>query len=827
MQAKCVQHSNRIIYYLIILQSLLQIIAFIYLYLYVAKVDSELKILNKLGCQHPVVVENESLMRRKRSSALPAAEDNAVLEVFRVPKDSKKSTINPSEPVVPASINRQEWVEMTADTRIPVDTIHAYCRKFRDSCPAAAPGAQGSPGPPGDRGLPGHAGTAGPEGPPGLPGYPGERGLKGDPGSPGLDGRDGIPGEPGLDGIPGRIGHDGIPGKDGKDGIPGIPGSSGKNGIDGIPGQKGDAGSPGTRGTRGPPGPKGLQGPPGHDGKAGEPGVVVYDRQLSNGTRVNERLIAPSIPIFGQKTYYTVNEGENVRLECGAVGFPIPNITWHMSNGLILKGIYKYTMVVGNPFTITTVSREHTGDYICTASNGIPPSANQTIKLQVQFAPYIRVHSQTIRVRNQNTAMLECEVEAFPEPETYWIRDDGRRLDLLEKYRSEVNGRRNGYKFIMKLQIIKVVSMDHGIYHCVAKNVIDTTKGTLMVTGVTQNMDDLRNTQQQQAFFGKPPPPRIDLDTHCSPQINCDSCPNVKCSFKDIVQPFNNITFKVQLIAFPPRLAEGVLDAVGKPVFKGEMDDIYGAWMYDTLPRSEAIADKLWVTRSKFRSILYEYNSRDDFSSSMKRAKEIRLSRPFQGNGHVVYNGSFYFNPVDRASIVRFDIIPHLSLTGPMMRDNEVFLPGLVVNTKNYLYTPDHNHNYVDFDVDENGLWAIYGSLTNTTIVVKVDPIAMKLQQIWNVTVDHHKFGEMFIARGVLYGVHSVTDEIMKIRLALDLYKKLPLDVSLSFTNPYHKTTMIGYNSRTKELYTWDKGTQLAFPVKYQELYGNSTKEEY
>lgn len=41
--------------------------------------------------------------------------------LFQVPKDSKKSTINPSEPVVPASINRQEWVEMTADTRIPVN----------------------------------------------------------------------------------------------------------------------------------------------------------------------------------------------------------------------------------------------------------------------------------------------------------------------------------------------------------------------------------------------------------------------------------------------------------------------------------------------------------------------------------------------------------------------------------------------------------------------------------------------------------------------------------------------------------------------------------
>ena len=62
------------------------------------------------------------------------------------------------------------------------------------------------------------------------------------------------------------------------------------------------------------------------------------------------------------------------------------------------------------------------------------------------------------------------------------------------------------------------------------------------------------------------------------------------------------------------------------------------------------------------------------------------------------------------------------------------------------------------------GLWAIYGTPSNTTVVVKVDPVAMKLQHIWNITVDHHKFGEMFIARGVLYAVHSVTEDSMKIR---------------------------------------------------------------
>ena len=72
----------KMIYYLIFVQFLLQVIAFFYLYLYVVRVDTDLKILNKTECHQ--LMEDESLIRRKRSSALPAAEDNAVLEVYRV-----------------------------------------------------------------------------------------------------------------------------------------------------------------------------------------------------------------------------------------------------------------------------------------------------------------------------------------------------------------------------------------------------------------------------------------------------------------------------------------------------------------------------------------------------------------------------------------------------------------------------------------------------------------------------------------------------------------------------------------------------------------------
>ena len=58
------------------------------------------------------------------------------------------------------------------------------------------------------------------------------------------------------------------------------------------------------------------------------------------------------------------------------------------------------------------------------------------------------------------------------------------------------------------------------------------------------------------------------------------------------------------------------------------MDDIHGAWMYDTVPRSEKVAEKLWVTRSNHTSSIFEYNRREDFNP-MNFGKEIRLDLPF------------------------------------------------------------------------------------------------------------------------------------------------------------------------------------------------------
>lgn len=152
-------------------------------------------------------------------------------------------------------------------------------------------------------------------------------------------------------------------------------------------------------------------------------------------------------------------------------------------------------------------------------------------------------------------------------------------------------------------------------------------------------------------------------------------------------------------------------------------------------------------------------------------------------------------------------------------------VPGVVANGTKHLYTTEHN--YMDLNVDDNGVWVIYGSQhSNNTVVAKLDVNSLNILYSWNISVNHHKVGEMFIVCGVLYAIDSCTDRNTKIRLALDLYQMKLLDVNLSFTNPFRKTTTVGYNHRSKELYTWDKGNQLTYPIRYHEIGYNSSSAE-
>lgn len=103
-------------------------------------------------------------------------------------------------------------------------------------------------------------------------------------------------------------------------------------------------------------------------------------------------------------------------------------------------------------------------------------------QLTVSVAPLIRIQNQLIGVANGSTAILECDVEAFPESVRYWERADGRFIEPGFKYRLN-DTERGKYKVRMQLNITNIGVNDFGLYHCISKNEIGITKGIFTVYG--------------------------------------------------------------------------------------------------------------------------------------------------------------------------------------------------------------------------------------------------------------------------------------------------------------------------------------------------------
>ncbi|KAK8397870.1 hypothetical protein O3P69_004577 [Scylla paramamosain] len=729
----------------------------------------------------------------------------------------------------------KSWLQLTSYARLPYEAIQEFCTRTHASCPpgpagdtgpVGAPGDPGRDGERGDRGLPGQRGPVGPKGEHGKPGPPGMRGPKGEiglPGVPGLDGRDGLPGEPGLDGIPGRNGLDGTPGMDGLSGFNGSAGKDGRDGIDGIPGTKGEKGARGPPGLRGIAGPRGRRGKNGTPGDAGLPGICAY---RVNNESVTELLIAPSIAGADgsrrrERRPIVVREGDNLRLRCQAEGEPLPQVEWTRSDGGVIPvGQWKDGSVTGRMLNLTHVHRVHTGTYICEAYNGIPPNANKTFTVEVHFDPYIRVKKWKVGVHNGSTAKLECDVEAFPLAVTYWEDEHGLLLENSTKYSIFYHQDHDSvWKSVMSISIFNVDRADIGDYHCVAKNELSITRGLVKLYEIDPNLHHPSTGSEESLTFGPDPPSFTDLFDLCPPRAECEECPKTpKCAegrgalFGLSVEQYGNVTYP----GFRNRSSDCMLAAVGKPVYHRHTDSIYGSWMRDPHPADPQQEPRFWTTNPADPMRLFEFADKNRYRKN-QASKNYTLPVPFVGNSHVVYNGSFYYHHKGHQRIIRYDL-----LTGSY---SSVAVPAVATEGQNFLYRV--SMDYIDFNTDDNGLWAIYGlPVNNNTVVMKLDPWSLKVEYSWNIPLSHKKFGDLFITCGVLYAIDSATERDTKIRFAFDLYRKRLLDVDLPFNNPFRMTTMLGYNFDTKEIYSWDNGNQLTYPVKVIDIGYNTPDED-
>ncbi|XP_075749955.1 lachesin-like isoform X3 [Rhipicephalus microplus] len=229
-------------------------------------------------------------------------------------------------------------------------------------------------------------------------------------------------------------------------------------------------------------------------------------------------VVPPKIDEENTSSDTEVREGGEAALKCVAKGTPEPEITWRREDDQeIAFGREKVSSVKGTWLNITKVSRLHMSAYLCIASNGVLPSVSKRIILEVSFAPMIWIPNQLVGASIDTDVTLDCNLESHPKSVTYWTRNTDTIIHQNSKY-SVVTVQHAMYKVQMQLVIRRLKPEDFGEYHCVAKNSLGETEGTIKLYAVvTTKPQDLSEASRDQRPSYTPAVVKIgDLQLHGS-----------------------------------------------------------------------------------------------------------------------------------------------------------------------------------------------------------------------------------------------------------------------------------------------------------------------
>ncbi|KAM5180992.1 contactin-5 [Mantella aurantiaca] len=161
---------------------------------------------------------------------------------------------------------------------------------------------------------------------------------------------------------------------------------------------------------------------------------------------------------------FTAAKGTTVRMECFALGNPVPTISWRKSNGFIpSKARLRKSQAV---LEIPNVQLEDAGTYECKAENSRGKNAFRG-QLQVYTQPQWIEKINDTQLDSGDQLRWECKASGKPRPIYRWLKNG---LPLLPQNRLEmVNG---------MLTIHNVSQSDAGMYQCLAENIYGIVYGS-------------------------------------------------------------------------------------------------------------------------------------------------------------------------------------------------------------------------------------------------------------------------------------------------------------------------------------------------------------
>ncbi|KAL1228088.1 Olfactomedin-like protein 2B [Trichinella pseudospiralis] len=250
-------------------------------------------------------------------------------------------------------------------------------------------------------------------------------------------------------------------------------------------------------------------------------------------------------------------------------------------------------------------------------------------------------------------------------------------------------------------------------------------------------------------------------------------------------------------------VAHCALQRFGKPIFHAHAKTYYGAWMKDPFPRRYEDFKKRWLTQHFYGNSLYEFENEADLRRE-KVSRIVDLPYMYDGTGHVIYNGSLFYQRAGTPKIAKYDIY-----TGEY---KEKAIAKVAYKYDHYLYKVPYN--YFDFAIDENGLWVVYRYWNKQYLVVShVDMRDLTILQTWEITeLDRSEIADCFVICGSLYCIQSNTELNSNVSVKYDLYRNKLTKIDIPWVNLYQSSNMIAYNPSDKKIYVFDYGYLLTVP---------------
>ncbi|KAF7245437.1 Olfactomedin-like protein 1 [Varanus komodoensis] len=236
--------------------------------------------------------------------------------------------------------------------------------------------------------------------------------------------------------------------------------------------------------------------------------------------------------------------------------------------------------------------------------------------------------------------------------------------------------------------------------------------------------------------------------------------------------------------------------------------DTHGSWLKDPGKNYQKI---YFLSGIKNKTVMEFANIRTFAESGKKQSvRRVNLPFPWQGTGHVIYNGFLFYHRYGSLNeIIKFDI-QQRNITDRML------LSGAGQTPAYDLYPATK----IDLAVDELGLWAIHAEPDRKMVITKLSPETLAVEHTWDTSCKNQNAEAAFMMCGSLYVIYNSpgggTSRIDCIYDILDTINTYEIP-ALRFPKRQASHSMVHYYSREKQLFAWDNGSQVIYKLTTQQ----------